>query len=65
MVKELSKKSKNFSTDHLLIANPSQFEKLFPKHRLDSIPRELVKKMFEEKSKSDQSATFGLEGDIF
>lgn len=35
LVEELKRKSDGYSTDHLLIANPSQFSKMFPEHELE------------------------------
>ena len=66
MVKELAKKSTNYSTDHLLIANPSQFEKLFPKHQLTSVPRELLKPMFKcEKNPGGEDRRIIFENSVF
>jgi hypothetical protein len=35
LLRELKDRSRNYSTDHLLVANPSQFQKLFPEFGLD------------------------------
>ena len=50
LIKELGVKTKNYSTDHMLVANPSQFEKLFPKFDLNSIPRTVISRMFDRKN---------------
>jgi hypothetical protein len=53
LVRELAKKTKNFSTEHMLVANPTQFENMFPDHEMVLIPRDVVSVMFNRENTSN------------
>lgn len=65
LVRELAKKTKNFSTEHMLVANPTQFENMFPDFELVSIPREVISVMFNRKNTKHWTEQKEIENDNF